>query len=71
MTYWNTRDGLEKSKRFQEVGSDTGRTITVANLKDKMTYKFQVRSIQEFGDNLVLGPQSKIHSVTLGELYVL
>ena len=66
VTYWNTRDGSEASTKFQEVAQNTGRKVTVANLHAKLTYKFHVRSYQEFGDNLVLGPQSKIHSVTVG-----
>jgi hypothetical protein len=68
VTYWNTRDGAEASTKFQEVSQDSGRVVNVANLEAKLTYKFQVRSYQEFGDNLVLGPQSKIHSVTIGTL---
>ena len=68
VTYWNTRDGSEASTKFQEVAQNAGRVVNVANLEAKLTYKFHVRSYQEFGDNLVLGPQSKIHSVTVGKL---
>ena len=71
MSYWNTRDGPEKSTKFQEVDKKGGRMVKVANLEEKVTYKFQVRSYQEFGDNLVLGPQSQIHSVTIGKPNVL
>ena len=41
--------------------------VKVRNLEAKRTYKFQVRCYLEYGDNLVLGPQSKIHSVTIGK----
>ncbi|XP_028408042.1 contactin-6-like [Dendronephthya gigantea] len=64
VSYWNTQDGTEKSTKFQEVDKNSGRSVTVANL-EKLTYKFQVRTYQEFGDNLVLGPESKIQTVTM------
>ena len=67
VTYWNTKDGPETSTKFQEVAQNVGRIVNVANLEAKLTYKFQVRAYLEYGDNLVLGPQSKIHTVTIGK----
>lgn len=66
MTYWNTKDGPEKSTMFQEVDEKDARQVVV-NLKDELTYMFHVQAYVEFGDSIVLGPTSSVQSSPTGE----
>lgn len=67
VTYWNTKDGPEKSLKFQEVDDKSTREVKIPNLERTLTYKIHVGSFQEYGDNIVFGPKSKIHTVSIGK----
>ena len=56
-----------KSLKFQETDSKSPREIKVSNIERELTYNVQVGSFQEYGDNLVFGPKSEIHTVSIGK----